>query len=76
MVGVHFFILWVIINAVKFVGNKKPTHPVIGTILFALGSWPETMQRTTKRQIIDPCLAEVDMVLIISHWRLFLYGEI
>ena len=70
--GIHFLMLWVIINAVKYIIKVNLTHPVIDTILLALGSCPETRQWKTKRQITGPCLAKVDMVLNISHWRLFL----
>ena len=49
------------------------THPVIDTILLALGSSPETRQWKTERQITGPCLAKVDMVLNISHLIIFLY---
>ena len=73
--GIDFLMLWVIINAVKYI-KKKPTHPVIYTILLALGSWADTRQRKTKRQITGPCLAKVDMVLNISHLSFFYIGDL
>ena len=47
----------------------NPTHPVKEMILFALGSWADTIQQKKKkmRQKTGLWLAEVDIALSTSH---------